>query len=260
MFLDASQNLVPVVGMPKESLPSETVLMDARLKSSNTLFTCRSSNSSFGSNHPIQPLHSFRKPQPPTVYIRMTLKVRLMLLKAVRKKIEAKYGHPIRYPKDCDSLALEISNATGRRISNSTLKRLLGFVKGTEQPRAYTLDIIAEYVNHTSYDSLIEALNPTKTRKAEPISEVQTSQLEEGTTVQLRFEPKGQLNIQLVEGQTYKVISSEMCQFDVGDTFTCEKIEQYCPLFVNDWCRKTAEMGSCVLAKVTGITSIKIIP
>ncbi|MFN5207935.1 MAG: hypothetical protein ACK5D8_00455, partial [Bacteroidota bacterium] len=65
--------------------------------------------------------------------------------------MEKKYGQPVRYPKDCIALSEDIFDKCRRRISESTLKRMMGFVKGIRAPRRYTLDIIAQYLDHTDY-------------------------------------------------------------------------------------------------------------
>jgi N-acetylneuraminic acid mutarotase len=75
-----------------------------------------------------------------------------MLSAETKKKIESIYGEEIRYPKDCEALAISISSKTGYHISSSTLKRLLGFVKTVSKPNQYTLDTIAAYLNYNSWD------------------------------------------------------------------------------------------------------------
>ena len=68
-----------------------------------------------------------------------------MITVAIRQKIEARYGKPLRYSKDCEGLANSINKFCLDRISVTTLKRLFGFAKNVEQPRLYTLDVIAAY-------------------------------------------------------------------------------------------------------------------
>lgn len=77
-----------------------------------------------------------------------------MLSNEIRKKIELRYGSPIRYSKDCEALARSIANACKQQISITTLKRLLGFAKSIESPRLYTLDTLAEYLGYSDWVSL----------------------------------------------------------------------------------------------------------
>ena len=78
-----------------------------------------------------------------------------MIPDAIRKKIEARFGKPIRYSKDCEALAYSINKISSDRISATTLKRLLGFAKSIEQPRLFTLDLIAIYVGYNDWSSLL---------------------------------------------------------------------------------------------------------
>lgn len=75
-----------------------------------------------------------------------------MLNETTRKQIESVYGHKIRYPKDCDALAIDITSKTKCQISSSTLKRLLGFNKTNGRPNQYTLDTIAIYLGYPSWN------------------------------------------------------------------------------------------------------------
>jgi hypothetical protein len=60
-----------------------------------------------------------------------------MLTESIKKQIEVKYGHAIRYPKDCENLAIHITSEIKSNISASTLKRLFGFVKSESKPMYY---------------------------------------------------------------------------------------------------------------------------
>ena len=90
-----------------------------------------------------------------------------MITTAIRQKIEARYGKPLRYSKDCEGLANSINKFCLDRISVTTLKRLFGFAKNVEQPRLYTLDVIAAYIGYNDWSSLLANID-----KAENIAVV----------------------------------------------------------------------------------------
>lgn len=79
----------------------------------------------------------------------------MSLSNIIRSKIEARFGKPIRYSKDCEALARSIEKNGHGRISVTTLKRMLGFAKDIEKPRLYTLDVLAAYIGYTDWSSLI---------------------------------------------------------------------------------------------------------
>jgi len=81
-----------------------------------------------------------------------------MIPVAIRHKIEARYGKPVRYSKDCDGLANSINKFCLERVSVTTLKRLFGFAKSVEQHRFYTLDVIAEYIGYKDWSNLMASV------------------------------------------------------------------------------------------------------
>ncbi|NSW46440.1 MAG: hypothetical protein HPY79_11560 [Bacteroidales bacterium] len=85
------------------------------------------------------------------IYIALMRIFANMLSDTIKNQIESVYGQKIRYPKDCDALASEISSKTGCQISVSTVKRLFGFIKTTSNPNQYTLDTIAIYLGYASW-------------------------------------------------------------------------------------------------------------
>lgn len=76
----------------------------------------------------------------------------------IKQKIEARFGRPVRYSKDCDILSKSIEKVCKERISTTTLKRLFGFAKSIENPRLFTLDVLACYINYKDWSSLIAEL------------------------------------------------------------------------------------------------------
>lgn len=75
----------------------------------------------------------------------------------LKKRIENVYGQEIKYARDCEPLATEISQSTGGTVSASTIKRLLGFVKTSSKPSQYTLDTIAIYLGFPDWNKFISS-------------------------------------------------------------------------------------------------------
>ncbi len=73
----------------------------------------------------------------------------------IRFLIEGRFGKKIAYSKDCEALAYSIEKVCVERISPTTLKRLFGFAKSIDQPRTYTLDLLANYVGFIDWSTLL---------------------------------------------------------------------------------------------------------
>lgn len=89
-----------------------------------------------------------------------------MITAAIRQKIEARFGKPIRYSKDCEGLAISINKSCHERVSVTTLKRLLGFAKCVDHPRLYTLDVIAAYIGYKDWSSLLANIDTSESISA----------------------------------------------------------------------------------------------
>ena len=85
-----------------------------------------------------------------------------MITAAIRQKIEARYGKPLRYSKDCEGLANSINKVTLELVSTTTLKRLFGFAKSVEQPRLFTLDVIAAYIGYKDWSSMLANIDQSE--------------------------------------------------------------------------------------------------
>jgi len=85
-----------------------------------------------------------------------------MIPDTILAMIENRYGQRIKYSKDCISLSANIERVCGQQISSTTLKRLFGFAKTVQQPRMQTLDILALFVGHKDWHSLLTVIETAK--------------------------------------------------------------------------------------------------
>ncbi|RKD91523.1 NACHT domain-containing protein [Mangrovibacterium diazotrophicum] len=80
----------------------------------------------------------------------------------INDEIRRKYGHKIRYAKDCQVLADSITETTNRQISVSTLKRFFGIIKTPFNPSQYTLDTLAIYLNFENWEDYANTFEKNK--------------------------------------------------------------------------------------------------
>jgi hypothetical protein len=77
-----------------------------------------------------------------------------MLPNSIKVLIENRFGKKISYSKDCEALSYSIKKVC-QKISPTTLKRLFGFAKSIDQPRTYTLDLLANYIGFIDWGTLL---------------------------------------------------------------------------------------------------------
>ena len=179
-----------------------------------------------------------------------------MLSKLIKQKIRERYGHDVRYPRDCEPLANHIREVCQAKISASTIRRLMGFVDGMNEPRLYTLDLIAEYLGHKGWEELLASLEPDASEPEPVIGRLKPEQIKNGQTIQLTYEPGRVVEVRKVGGQL-KVVTSNEKRVLVNDEVRFRRLQLHYPLTFTHHLRQGNSLGKLQLATVSGITSIK---
>ncbi|MCW8896871.1 MAG: hypothetical protein OQJ96_13490 [Flavobacteriales bacterium] len=179
-----------------------------------------------------------------------------MLAKKIIELIEQKHGRKIRYPKDCEALAGDISEKTRQTISSSTIKRLMGFVKGTKEVRTYTLDIIATFLEYSCYEHLLGELDYHHPEKPPITKEVIIKNLGKGQKVKLKLGGKESILFSCSGKDELEVLQSKSPSINIGDKIKLDKVLLNYPLYVKQIVRNNEEIEGCIVSKISGVTSI----
>lgn len=182
-----------------------------------------------------------------------------MLSKEIIARIEQKFGGAIKYPKDCEGLSNAIKQACKQHISPSTLKRLFGFVKKVEQPRRYTLDVLANYIGFKDWDSCVRFSKSQDNSSFFMVDGIETRKLKKGNKVEFTYEPGRHVVLQYNGSEKYKVISSRNSKLQDGDVIQFSYMALNHPLIAADVSRNKKSLGKFTAGKINGISSIKIL-
>jgi hypothetical protein len=180
-----------------------------------------------------------------------------MLSEIIKKRIEDKFGRPIRYSKDCEILAAIITEETKRSISGSTLKRVFGLVEGTKEPRLYTLDVLAMFLGHQTWEALINDFNSDQYSGFDIIQEINASELTEGEKLKIRYAPERELVLECLAPSKFRIKQSQNSKLQENDIVYLKSITRSYPLFFSDVLRKDISHGPYVAGKLSGITHIE---
>ena len=178
-----------------------------------------------------------------------------MLSPIIKRRIEDKFGK-VRYPKDCDRLAEHITEVCSATLSASTLRRLMGFVNGMNEPRLYTLDVIAEYIGYKGWDELLASFEPAGGEPEPVIEKLEPEQIKNAQVIQLTYEPGRVVEVTKVGGRL-QVVSSNEKRLQLNDEARFRLIVLHYPLTFTHHFRGGNSLGKLQLATVSGITSIK---
>lgn len=180
-----------------------------------------------------------------------------MVSKHIKAEIEQKLGREIRYPLDCEALAIDIFKQCGETISASTLKRFFGFVPNTE-PRMYTLDVLSHYLGYKNWDEYLDSLtNKSESSEFVNIEELTIHTLTIGDRYEFCYEPMRKVTIEYLGNMQCKVLESINAKLKENDVITISTITRDYPLLISSVIRNGVSIGALTVGKVSGITAIQ---
>src|SRR5574344_1197903 len=184
----------------------------------------------------------------------------MILSQITKSKIEKVLGREIRYSSDYDCLAIDIEDKTHEHIGVNTLKRLLGDIPASNEPRLATLDVIAKYLGCPNWDVYSMEFNKQPNAGEGTMFELHSSTLKKGQKVEIQYYPDRQLILEYIGDDVFKVRKSVNSKLSEEDTFKITVFYKDYPLFLTSVKNKTGhERGSFTAGKISGLTYIKVL-
>lgn len=183
-----------------------------------------------------------------------------MLSSKLRQMIYAKFNSPIMYPQQCEALSMAIREATGHTLGTTTLKRMLGFVKGSASPRPSSLDIIARYLGYPDYNLLAKDLGEDcDISDFKAVEGIHSADLEAGEQIRITYHPNRTLLLTYLGDNKYVVSESCGSKLLEGDRLIISQLFVGFEMLVSDVEREGVHLGAYQAAKQGGLTSIWIV-
>ena len=182
-----------------------------------------------------------------------------MLPKEIIKKIEEKLGMEIKYPNQCEILVQAIEDATGQILGLSTVKRMLGFTDEQRIPRQSTMDILSKFLGYKDAALMSKDINEdSDISDFTWMDSVEPEDLEEGTQIQVTYEPKRLLILTYLGGYKFIINESKNSKLDKGDILEIHQLVRGMELAVKHVWRNGEDLGAYTGAKQGGLTSIEV--
>ena len=109
----------------------------------------------------------------------------------ILKRIRAKVGLEMTRSADFDVLSQSIKDTTNENLGVNTLKRLFGFKTEKVVPRLSTMDIIAQYLGSSDYETLIKELGEDADISLfTPVDCIEVQELAKGSQIQISYVPE----------------------------------------------------------------------
>lgn len=165
------------------------------------------------------------------------------------------YGHPVTVSSDFEQLALDVEGRTGERLSESTLKRLWGYVNLSPNPRASTLDILARYTGRENFRRLCLELQETSDFFSAEV--VRSADLEEDAVVILGWMPDRRVELRHLGGLKFEVRDAGTSKLRQGDRFEAGEFILGHPLYLAGVERDGTMLPAYVAGRSRGLTLLE---
>ena len=175
--------------------------------------------------------------------------------------VEKHYGRKLATTSDYESLSIMIERETGEMISSSTLKRLFGYVSLKPVPRKSTLDILARYVGHRSYELFCSSIMSDKSLSSTFFSTktVTASDLVPGQKIRIGWNPDRVVTLVCLGGMTFEVVESINSKLLPGDRFTVAAFFKGHPLYIPQILRNGEHTDPYLAGMLDGLNMVEVL-
>ena len=179
----------------------------------------------------------------------------------ILKRIRIEAGIEMTKSVDFEILAQAIKDKTNENLGVNTLKRLFGYKTDKVVPRLSTMDVIAQYLDCSDYESLIKELGEDADISLfTPIDLIEVKELEKGTQVRIAYEPNRILFLTYLGELQFFVNEVEGSRnLQKGDILLITQLAVGHRLVVGNVNRDGEDLGSYEAAKFKGLKSVEIV-
>ncbi|MBO4340530.1 MAG: hypothetical protein J5835_03770 [Bacteroidales bacterium] len=153
----------------------------------------------------------------------------------LKKQVEARLDRKMKTPKDFSFLRSSIWENNHEIISATTLKRLWGYIKGADEMRISTLDILSRFLGFNDWEGFL--LNLDQSDGSSPIRSFHISidELEPGDRVFVSWKPDRRCTFRYMGNSEFTVEKAENSKLAEGDTFSATLFILNEPLYLNNF-------------------------
>lgn len=177
---------------------------------------------------------------------------------ALRKAVEAAVPREIKTSYDFNYLSGAIAGRCKDMLSETTLKRVWGYVEGYDTIRQHTLQVLARFAGYESYEAFYEEF--CKTRESDIVigKSIKSEEIEVGTVLHFTWQPDRECRVQYLGENKYLILEALHTQLKPQDTFVSALFIIGEPLYLDQLVHKGKSMNTYVVGKKTGLTSIEV--
>lgn len=153
----------------------------------------------------------------------------------LKQQVEVKLGRKMKTPKDFDFLRSSIWSCNHEIISATTLKRLWGYLKGADEVRGSTLNILSKTLGFRDWDDFL--IHMFRSDGSNPIRSfhISSDELKIGDHISVSWKPDRRCSFRYLGNSKFLVEKSENSKLQEGDTFSSSLFILGEPLYLNNY-------------------------
>ena len=137
----------------------------------------------------------------------------------LRQLVESSIPRKIKTPSDFTYLSGVIYERCRETISESTLKRIWGYIDGYDTVRFHTLSILARFVGYNDWDDFVNSEDPNE--QSEEILQkcIHSRNLKVGERVYFAWNPNRECISEYLGDNTYRILDCKNSKLQTNSTF-----------------------------------------
>ena len=141
----------------------------------------------------------------------------------LRQLVENSIPRKIKTPSDFTYLSGIIYERCRETISESTLKRIWGYIDGYDTVRFHTLSILARFVGYNDWDDFVNSNSEDPNEQSEEILQkcIHSKNLKVGEKVYFTWNPDRECIAEYLGGDTFKILDCINTKLQKNSTFIC---------------------------------------
>ncbi len=181
-----------------------------------------------------------------------------MLPAYILELLQQKAGCDILSAAGAGFLCNDIQSQTREYISVNTIKRLIGVLPYDGAPRPATLDVIARYLGHSSWQALGDYISQGSSDFNADHPFVRISELPVETGLTIEWDSDRTIQVRHAGQGRCLVVSSTNSKLQADDILHLSEISEGYPLFATNVIRDGQNLGTFTAGTIGGLTRVII--
>lgn len=182
-------------------------------------------------------------------------------LSELKKAVEASAARKMHTTADFNYLSGVIAERCKEMISESTLKRIWGYVEGYDSSRYNTLSILSRFIGFMDWDDFCNSLQhkTSDTNDEHQTFCIHPENLKEGEKINITWLPDSSCQLKYLGNNSFVVLESKNTKLQVDDTFSCPFFIIGEPIYITNLVRNGASPSMFVTGKNGGLKTVDIV-